>query len=301
MKKLIALLLVLSLTGCGTAASMKDVAYSPPPPPVVQETAPPPAPPQAAEPVVHYQVETQVWSDAAAAEDGTPLVECSYDLPVMTPVREDGTAVVEARNSVEERALQVAAAFNAKFEDWTEAEDFTEVTTWAREHLASVREIGAEWYTPYTLEMDCTVYQTELMVSVSGLYYSYTGGAHPNTYHLAWNFDLDTATFFDPKLLGSGTDFQEVVAAELVRQANQPQEDYVPTEMYWEDYETIMADWPSYAVSFDETGMTVTFSPYELAPYAAGPQSFHLTNDWLEGHLSQQGRLLLGMEEAPQP
>ena len=52
----------------------------------------------------------------------------------------------------------------------------------------------------------------------------------------------------------------------------------------------------SYAVSFDEKGMTVVFSPYELACYAAGPQVFHLSLDFLEPYLSDYGRALLGIE-----
>ena len=37
-------------------------------------------------------------------------------------------------------------------------------------------------------------------------------------------------------------------------------------------------------------------STYELASYANGPQVFELSYDWLEPHLSQQGRLVLGLE-----
>ena len=41
--------------------------------------------------------------------------------------------------------------------------------------------------------------------------------------------------------------------------------------------------------------MTVTFSPYELAAYAAGPQIFRLTYDQLAPHLGEHGRTLLGL------
>ena len=61
-----------------------------------------------------------------------------------------------------------------------------------------------------------------------------------------------------------------------------------------------MAEWSSYAVSFDETGMTVGFSPYELAAYAAGPQVFHLAYETLLPHLGQHGRALLGLEDGGQ-
>ena len=70
-----------------------------------------------------------------------------------------------------------------------------------------------------------------------------------------------------------------------------------PGEMFWEDYEDIIADWSSYAVSFDEEGMTVAFSPYELAAYAAGAQEFVLTYEELAPHLNQRGRQMLGLSE----
>ena len=86
---------------------------------------------------------------------------------------------------------------------------------------------------------------------------------------------------------------------ELTRQARcrASEEDMVPEEMFWEDYESIIADWSSYAVSFDEEGMTVAFSPYELAAYAAGAQEFTLSYEGLAPHLNQRGQQVLGLAE----
>ena len=42
--------------------------------------------------------------------------------------------------------------------------------------------------------------------------------------------------------------------------------------------------------------MVVIFSSYELAPYAAGPQIFRVSYEWLEPYLSAHGRALLGLE-----
>ena len=43
--------------------------------------------------------------------------------------------------------------------------------------------------------------------------------------------------------------------------------------------------------------MTVGFSPYELACYAAGSQVFHLTYQELLPYLGSHSRALLGLEE----
>ena len=43
--------------------------------------------------------------------------------------------------------------------------------------------------------------------------------------------------------------------------------------------------------------MTVAFSPYELAAYAAGAQEFTLTYEELAPHLNQRGQQVLGLAE----
>ena len=291
MTKLLALLMALLLTACASI-SETDVKSAPPPevPAVPVQTAPAP---------LHFTVETGVWEDTAAAEDGTPLAEYTCTLPVRSVRREDGTLVETAETETEQKALETAAVFNEKFGKWAAAEEFGEIVEAAAEHLAQCREWKLEWVGPYTLDLDCTIYQTEQMVSVSGVYYSFTGGAHPNTYLLGWSFDLDTGEFFDAKALSDGTALQDHVTEELTRQARcrASEEDMVPEEMFWEDYESIIADWSSYAVSFDESGMTVAFSPYELAAYAAGAQVFTLSYQELAPHLNQRGQQVLGLTE----
>ena len=138
------------------------------------------------------------------------------------------------------------------------------------------------------------------MVSVSGTYYSNTGGAHPNTAVLSWNFDLREGTFFIPALLAADSDeFLKAVEQELNVQALQiaADADLPPEEYFWADYTDILRDWVNYAVSFDETGMTVAFSPYELACYAAGEQVFHLPYDQILPYLSEHGKRVLGISQ----
>lgn len=287
MRTLIALLMTLLLTGCG-AATMTMVTGSP------LAATPDPEPEPSG--TVRYEVELAQWSDKAQAEDGTTLASYTFQLPVLTAVREDGTPITDARSEAEEQALAAAAVFNEKFGKWAAAEEFPEFVTSAEEDLALRREWDAQWM-PYELTLDCTAYQTDRIISVAGLYYSYTGGAHPNTWQLGWNFDLEEGGFFGPEMLADGTELQEAVSGEIIRQAQLPLENgSIPAEWYWEDYEAIIANWASYTVSFDEEGMVVIFSPYELAPYAAGPQTFRLSYEWLEPHLSAHGRALLGLE-----
>lgn len=249
---------------------------------------------QAASGPLTYTVVLKTLEDSAAAADGTTLAVRSYELPEMTVTLPDGTVLTEAASPAETAALERAEAFNSRFRDWAGADGFDEVTAWAEEELAFRTESGGNW-TPYTLELDCSVYQTEQMVCIQAEYYSYTGGAHPNTVLLAWNFDLMTGQFFAPEILAAdGQIFLDAVRDEIIRQIDMTPEAAVEAG-YWEDYQDIAANWSNYAVSFNEEGMTVAFSPYEIACYAMGPQEFRLSYEQLAPHLNSHGRDLLGI------
>lgn len=281
MSTMIALLLVLSsLVGCAgeTMANVKNAL---------------PDPPAGA---VLFSVELEACEETVRDEDGAVLAECSYELPVMKALEADGSVLEDAASEQEERALAAAEAFNARFSQWkANPQTLAEA---AREDRAFRNESGLG-PVPYTDDLRCTVYQTETLVSVSGVYCTYTGGAHPNSILMSWNFDLDSGTFFDPDLLEEDGRLKEAVASELARQAEETalENGMAPEEFFWTDYKDILADWTSYAVSFDGEGMTVGFSPYELACYAAGEQMFYLSYDQLRPHLGPHGRALLGLEE----
>ncbi len=284
MSTMIALLLVLSaLVGCAgeTLTNVKNAL------------------PDLPAEVIAFSVEMETYEETVRDEDGAALAECSYELPVLTARLADGSVLETVATAGQERALAAAETFNGRFAQWkTNPRTLAES---AREDRAFRNESGLE-PVAYTDNLSCTVYQTETLVSVSGNYSTYTGGAHPNSILMSWNFDLDAGKFFEPEILDEGGDFREYVHLALVKQARETAAaaGMTPKNFYWEDYEDTLAEWSSYAVSFDETGMTVGFSPYELAAYAAGPQVFHLAYETLLPHLGQHGRALLGLEDGGQ-
>lgn len=298
MEAIIALFLVLTtLTACAGRApsadqSMVDLQPSLEEHVVLSEAAP--------ESLV-YQIEIDTYENAAQADDGTEVVTCRFQYPVMTVCRRDGAALGQALTAEEEQALTAAETFNAQFGPATVEAEFQEMTDLAREDYAFRQETGLEWTSAYNMELDCTVYQTDCMVSVSATYYSYTGGAHPNTVLLSWNFDLTTGQFFTAEALAAdGQAFSDAVHEEILRQSRMVavESGLTAEEFFWPNYEEITDGWASYAVFFDETGMTVGFSPYELAAYAMGSQVYHLTYDQLTPYLSAHGTELLGLELA---
>lgn len=269
MSTMIALFLVLStLAGCASEALIN-----------VKNSIPPPDSPPAAV----FRIETDCYDNTFLDGDGTELAVCSYEFPVLKT------------DSKDSGALAKTTAFNEPFAAWKSNGDALAEAAKTDRALWPAGEVPITF--PYTDELRCTVYQTERLISVSGVYYTFTGGAHPNTVLLSWNFDLQTGEFFSPALLDEERGFHDAVVQALKEQARQRAENsgQKPADFFWEDYTDTLENWSSYAVNFDSEGMTVGFSPYELACYAAGPQIFKIPYDALTAHLSEENRALLGL------
>lgn len=283
---ILALCLLAALSGCGgqTAQTAPEEAGTPLVPLTPAEE-------------ITYEVVTAPYEQTVTAEDGTELMRVSFQLPRLRALA-DGVPVETPETAAQQEAMERVERFNGSFDQWRDSEGTAQNMASARAHY----EADPEWFGDdfcYAEELTHTVYRTDALISVSGLYYNFTGGAHPNTWLLGWNFDLRTGEFFSPEVLAEGTDLQEAVTTELIRQAQTPDETgWVPADGYWEGYEATLANWPSCAVTFDEAGMRVEFSAYELAPYAAGEQSFHVQYELLREHLDRDGLILLGLEEA---
>ena len=86
-----------------------------------------------------------------------------------------------------------------------------------------------------------------------------------------------------------------MAAEALIRHAESLGEEY--TEGFWADYRDIISRWNETAVYFDETGMTVIFSAYELGPYAMGPVELTLTYAELADMIGDGGLSHLGIIE----
>ncbi|WP_312942908.1 hypothetical protein [Oscillibacter sp.] len=244
-----------------------------------------------------FVLESEKKSDTRVAEDGTTLAAYNYEIPVLRVMTEDGQIMDSAATAAQKAAVDVAAAFNSNFEDWLKSTDFSSVLDRAEEDYARRMESNADWF--YEEDFTYTSWRTDRLISIGGAYYSFTGGAHPNSVFLGWNFDLQTGRFLHPTALGEDSEkFQAAVAEEIIRQADARAAENgfeSPTDMYWEDYQGIAAQWPDYAVTFSDDGMMVVFSAYGMASYAAGEQAFVLDWDFLKPYLSEDGRLLLNI------
>ncbi|MBR3640634.1 MAG: DUF3298 domain-containing protein, partial [Oscillibacter sp.] len=200
-------------------------------------------------------------------------------------------------------ALAAAETFNAEFEQWTRSSSLEEDAEMVRELYEENPTAFTQWDEFLTENFSHTVYRRGELICVSAAYYTFLGGPHPNTSFYARNFDLGRGAFFKvPELAEDPQAFTLFVADEIERQAREwiaelfEEEDLDLEDVYWENYREIMESWADYAVAFDDTGMSVTFSAYDLASYAAGPQEFFLSYEELAPFWSESGRQVLGLD-----
>ena len=242
------------------------------------------------------EIETVTESDLSRATDGAILAAYTYRLPVMGLYRRNGEPVTEenAADARERDAVAMADNFNRAFEQWKAEADFPALEALAWENYEQKKQEKVSWDYHYEQGLESEVYKTDRFVSVSGRFYYYAGGAHPNTVLLGWNYDMETASFFYAGQLFQNT---QAVTDELLRLSRERAAELnVPAEeFYWEDYADIINAWSekSAAVTFDEYYMNVSYSPYDIASYAAGEQIFSIPRSWLKPYLNQYGERLL--------
>ena len=260
-----------------------------------------PEPPAAADPEeITYEVTTDPHEETVHAEDGTLLMTVSFQLPHLQAYA-DGTLIETPATPAQEEAMVRVNTFNENFNQWWESGDTAQSMEDAKSLYQSFPDAFSN--TSYCEEFTYTAYRTGSLISIAADYYSYLGGAHPNTVYFSWNFDLDSGIFLAiPELAEDPQAFTLAVADMIEVQAVerfQSDPNYAGlslSDIYWENYREVMEKWASdYAVSFDAEGMTIIFSAYELASYAAGPQEFHFSYEQLASYWSESGRTVLGL------
>lgn len=221
------------------------------------------------------------------AEDGEELAHYQYTLPAIFLSNVDALSAEEA-----ERAGQAVATYNAMMESLME--DYKERGT-------AIYNDALEIYQMDMLTEPC--YDT---VSSSGwkagdilsncmVAYTYTGGAHPNSYHRSYLFDLKSGQFIDPTQLADDPELFRTGVEELLLEKA---EEDARRENFWEDYANVIARWNEAGLEFDELGLSVVFSPYELGPYSCGEIALRLSWEELEPLLGPGGMERLGQTEA---
>ena len=253
----------------------------------------------------NYEITTYTVTGEHCAPDDSDrvLIHHSYQMPRMKV----SNVQIDKKEQDGPTAKQAAETFNAFFEDRLRDEVawFEEMAAVAEEDYGAVgHEKNSFWQQEdfcYSDETALSFWATDDMICITTLNYSYTGGAHPVVWRTANSFDLRTGREVTPAdLTGNVDGLQKAVEEELLRQVEEkrlpPDQEMTEDKVdFFEDYEETVADWMQRAAAFDDEGMQVIFSVYDIAPYAAGEQVFTIPYELLRPYLNSYGKTLLGL------
>jgi hypothetical protein len=140
---------------------------------------------------------------------------------------------------------------------------------------------------PQTYDVDQVLLESgHQVLSILFEVVTYFGGAHPGMHHQAINFDFSSGRFLGLEdLFRPDVDYLSVIADYSIQELKKNQ------EILFEDFEQYASPEPeNYSVwSLTPQGLLIIFEEYQVAPYAAGPQSVLVPYSALEGVLDPDG------------
>lgn len=180
MKKYLSLILALCLPallgGCGAV-----------PLPMPESPTPPPA---ADTEEITYEVSTDPYEQTVTAEDGTTLMVIDFQIPHLQAYA-NGALIEDPSTPAQEQAMDRVHTFNENFDQWRESNSSEENISFVNDLYRDMPEMFSEDHmAPLSEELTYTCYRTGTLISIAADYYSYLGGAHPNTVYFAWNLSL---------------------------------------------------------------------------------------------------------------
>lgn len=235
-----------------------------------------------------YEIVPFTTGNQIQAEDGTVLAVYNYQIVQLALGNADAVSPADA-----EAAERNIEAFNSRMRAAVDemAEQGEAMAADAAEVYGEYGFLAAE----YEDDAETSAVFCGEILSVCLRRGSYTGGAHPNRYTESLLFDLGAGQFTDPIQLADNPAAFLSGAAELLLEKA---EDHPAYDSFWQDYTDLIARWNEGAVLFDGEGMTVVYSPYEIAPYGMGAVELRLDWEELAPLLGPDGMARLGRAEA---
>lgn len=273
MKKLFASLLALSLALSLTACGGNGDPTGP--------DAPKPSQPET--PELTFAVGTPLTHESTyTADDGTLLLHTNYELPQLELRTADGALYEPGAAATQSAAVAVRDAFNTEMERCYAAvlSNESELAQEARDHYGS--DSMSFEYIYYEDELlGEVVYQTDGLISVLANAYAFYGGAHGWESIRAWSFDLTTGEFLTLDGLDAQPSTDSALGESLTHTLAMAVLEQIDaqglSEYYFEDYASYIFDLAANAsFYFNDKGMTITFDPAVIAPYAASTQKFEI-------------------------
>ena len=156
------------------------------------------------------------------------------------------------------------------------------------EFILEYNEVAGEntdFVVPWEIETEGKVlYESDKVISIEISCYSFTGGAHPNSFSYFLNFDPSTGRVYTLKDWIKDTKALSTLADDYFRKAKgfAPKEDYFKAGYFWDGKFELPENF-----ALLEEGIHFFYNTYEIGPYVLGPSEFTIDYTTLESLLSQ--------------
>ena len=248
----------------------------------------------------------EVWSYRLSAETVSEqyryaetqqlMVDATYDVPRMTVYHPDGRSY-DAKTEAMSPAMQAAQKFNRYFDEWLTLQktNFSEIATAAVTDYAKNNSLWQQPDYHYTDKVTVTFWNNDRIACVTLWASSFTGGAHEISTRSCVTFDMQTGTVITINdMVDDYAALRDAVALDILSQIQDGKwVKYYDGAALFEDYEEVIPEWMTRSIFFGDTSMTVVFSVYDIAPYAAGEQAFEVSYALIEPYLNDYGRQML--------
>ncbi len=183
-------------------------------------------------------------------------------------------------------SIQTASKFNeiAKSLAMNEAAKFRkDLLAQTAEDLKFIKETGGQ--NTVDISYNITHADNEIISVGFGTYF-YTGGAHPNSYSYALNFDLENgrklklADLFKPN-----SNYLKVLSDYCIKNLKQQLAENADNDWIEKGAGATAENYKSWNLT--TKGITITFDSYQVAPYAAGPQEVIVPFEHIESILRE--------------
>ena len=300
MKKLITFLVLaalsVSLVGCAALDTLKKVELPPLPTPRAQETVEE-TPVPTAEPTPESRLPEHVVvgirrsvNDCYDPENGSvKILTFSYDTPEV---------YIEGRAAATEAVNEYIARLDETYVTGNDygvgtAEGMNILLEMAQDNYTVARENSLDIPLEFASDRSARTERLDAKcLNIVFTNYLYTGGAHGNYGDMAYVFDAESGEVLTlDRLSGDAEGLKAFLAGELERLRTEDRDGYF-SERITEDY--FYDTTPAQALAelvrdgawyFDDEGLCVFSSPYEIAPYASGIVEFHIPYAALTGHI----------------
>ncbi|MBU5483581.1 DUF4163 domain-containing protein [Clostridium sp. MSJ-11] len=133
----------------------------------------------------------------------------------------------------------------------------------------------------YAADTDYTIYlANDKLLSLTVLYYQYTGGAHGNYTVTPYNIDLTTGKeLYLKDIFKNGVDYKKVINTEINKQIKEKNKENYPIA----GFDGIKEDQNFY---IEKDRLVIYFQPYEIAPYALGVVKFEIPFSLIKNYIN---------------